>query len=140
MSDIDFSKYPSINFRLGEHLDGALSERGENKNTVAKRDLYRYYDLLACNLPVFTVQEALLLCAALNGVRCAPGTLYANIAASDEWASGKWDVDKPALIERLMRLSYIEAQSVIDAVERAWNTPEYSVNLEQRVLLVGLAK
>ena len=140
MPEIDFSKYPSINFRLGEHLDGALSERGENKNTIAKRDLERYYAALSAHTQMFTVQEALLLCAVLNGVKCTPGTLYGNIAASDEFASDQWDVDKPALLNRIEHLEYMESLATIDAVERAWNAPEYSVNLKQRVLLVGLAK
>lgn len=142
MTEVDFSKYPSVNFRLSEQFDRLLTERGENRNAVAKRDLSRYYETLARNLPTFSINESLFLCGALNGVKCSPDTLYGNIAASDEFASPeKWGVETAEpFITRIRNLSYIEALAVIDAVERVWNAPEYRINLKQRVLLVGLAR
>lgn len=141
MAETDFSKYPNANFRLGEHLDGALSLRGDNKNSVAKRDLERWYDSLEANMQTFAMDEALLLCAALNGVRCSAGTLYGNIASSEAIESDQFDVDKVALLERIRNLEYMQSWAVIDAVERAWNTPTYgNIDLKKRVLFVGLVR
>jgi hypothetical protein len=144
MPEIDFSKYPNVNFRLGEHLDNALSERGENKNTIAKRDLERFYDLLARNLPAFTLGEALLLCEALNGVRCSPDTLWGNVgAALEEVGLGeRFSVDRLSLLTRIRNLSDIESQSVIDAIERYWIGPYHKSGEESRAALyrVGLVK
>jgi len=142
VADVDFSKYPDVHFRPGEELNRSLSARGENKNTIAKRDLARYYDLLAVSLPTFTMSEALLLCDALNGVMCRPDTLWGNIAAAcqEQGIAEKWEVDAAALLARLREFSAVESQAVIDAVERAWNTAAYSVDLKGRVLLAGLVK
>jgi hypothetical protein len=142
MPDTDFSKYASVNFRLGDRLNTMLSTRGDNLNTVAKRDLERYYDTLQACLPTFAHNEALLLCDALNGIICNPDTLWANIAASDEFCSAeKWDVTPGPFLEKIKMLSYVETLAVIDAVERVWNVREYgNVDLKKRVLLVGLVK
>ena len=141
MPDIDYSKYPNVNFRAGEHLNTMLSDRDENINAVAKRDLERYYNVLQAHLPTFSMNEALFLCDALNGVRCSPDTLRVNLLASDEFVSAeKWDVDGTSFLERIKSLSYVESLAVIDAVERVWNAPEYSVDLKKRVVLVGLVK
>lgn len=140
MPDIDFSKYPNVNFRVSGGLANQLTQRGENINSIAKRDLGRYYEVLAAHLPTFSVQEALLLCDALNGVIARPGSLYINIAASEALASGKWNIDRSAFLARLDGLTYVECQAVIDAVERAWYGPGYNVDLRKRVLLVGLAR
>jgi hypothetical protein len=135
----DFSKYPSVMFRAGDLIED-LQARGDNLNDVAKRDLRRYYEAVQASTPVFPMQEALLLCACLNGVKCAPDTLVVNIASAEEFEHWQ-DVDGAALLARLRGLSHMEAQSVIDAVERAWNAETYgNINLKRRCLLVGLVK
>jgi hypothetical protein len=137
--------YPRVMFRSGEHLDAKLVERSDDtpaqKSATAKRDLTRWYDSLESNAQTFTMDEALLLCAALNGVRCSAGTLYGVIAISEAIESDQWDVDKDALLERIRNLEYTQSWAVIDAVERAWNAPTYgNIDLKKRVLLVGLAR
>mgnify|MGYP003622934507 CR=1 FL=1 len=142
---------PRTLFRSGKYLDSKLTERAiqgsedperedTSKDATAKRDLTRWYDSLEANVQTFTMDEALLLCHCLNGVKCSPDTLYANIATADEFSSEQFEVDKPALLKRLHDLEYMQAWFVIDAIERAWNAPEYRVDLKKRVLLVGLVK
>lgn len=132
MSEIDFSKYPSVSFRPGETLDKALSERvGESKNWVAKRDLQRYYDLLESSLPTFTEAESLRLCDVLNGVMCSPSTLYGNIAAALHGKRADASFDRAAFLARINSLSMLECQAVIDAVERFWAGPGYYKSPEE---------
>lgn len=145
MSEVDFSKYPSVSFRPGEVLDQALSERTDegNKNQVAKRDLGRYYALLKAALPAFTEDEGLLIVSALNGVLCSPGTLYGNIAAAiAEELHDQFDLDYEGFLVRLRSLSMLEAQAVIDAVERFWTGKLYKSSAESKAALyrVGLVK
>jgi hypothetical protein len=136
----DKSRYSKIQVHPGKELAEQLSRRGDI-NSVARRDLTRYYDLLTSALPTLSVEEALLLCDALNGVLLRePGTLWGNIATLEDGGFEKWGVDRAAFLSRLARFSLLEELAVIDAVERAWNAPENSVDLRKRVILVGLVK
>jgi hypothetical protein len=92
------------------------------------------------NLPAFSMDEALLLCDALKGVLCTGATLYGNVASACTYAplAEKWHVDQAALLQRINGLSLEQAQAVVDAVARVWDTPEYHVDLRERVVEVGL--
>ncbi len=150
MTDVDESKYPRIILRSGEYLNKKLSERSIQNddidkknismNQVGKRDLIRWYETLQEVLPAFSHEEARTLCACLNGVRCSASTLYGNIVCADELESNQWNIDRTDLLERIRVLSTIEAWAIIDAVERAWNAPTYSIDLNKRIMFVGLVK
>lgn len=112
---------------------------------TARRDLDRYYNTLVRSLPKFSVEEASLLLDALNGCISEPHSvqlLWANIAdAVQEGYDKKWEVDGPALVERLRKLSYAECMAVTDAVERFWYGPYRQEGpLEPRLREVGLVK
>ena len=137
----DYTKYPSVNVRTGRELFEQLSARGEDINAVAKRDLTRYYDVLQHNLPTFTMQEALTLCACLNGVWCSPDALYNNVACSMELEANQFEIDTDKLLEAIDNLNWTQCQAVIDAVECAWNSnSSYRVYLRKGILLAGLAR
>lgn len=145
-------KYPRINFRLGTHLAEALSSRQVNDSLdlTAKRDLERYYDMLQRSLPHFSMGEALLMCDVFNGTIHMPysvSLLWASVSDSIEGGQGEYwqehypSLDVPALVERLRKLTPFECMAVADAIERAWNSPEYRINnMEERVVAVGLVK
>jgi len=140
---------PRTQFRSGDYLDAKLEERAVplederrkkiSKDTIAKRDLTRWYDALEENRITFTLEEAILLCDCLNGVSCTAGTLYGNIYCAEELETSVFDGD--ALLDRIRTLETMQAWYVIDAVERAWNAPTYgNIDLKKRVMLVGLVK
>lgn len=121
------NEYPRAQFVVGE-LAPELSarQRGEEApGSVAKRDLARYYALLTRSLPAFSEAEASLLVDACNGWLIEPHTaqlLWAEVAdaISLDSLDRKWDVDGPALVERLRRLTPFEALAACDAIERFW--------------------
>jgi len=91
------------------------------------------------DIPEFTEAEALLLCTALNGVRCTPGTLHGNIAGA--MVHG-YDVDQAAFLARIDALTEVQSQAIIDAVELFWRGP-YSKSLIEfytSLYEVGLVK
>ncbi len=95
------------------------------------------------DIPEFTEQEALLLCDALNGVRCTPGTLHGNIAgALAHGAATRYSVDGAALLARIDALTEVQAQAVIDAVELFWRGPYSKSGAEvyRSLYEVGLVK
>jgi hypothetical protein len=121
---------PRIEFRSGDLLPKLEARvggpRATSENVAAKRDLKRYYDLLAEALPALRRPQALLICEALNG------TLFLETASPARQLSyelhdvppalyEKHKVDKKTLVNRVADLSPAEALAVIDAVERFWN-------------------
>ncbi len=95
------------------------------------------------DIPEFTEQEALLLCDALNGVRCTPGTLHGNIAgALAHGVAERYSVDAAPLLARIDALSEVQAQAVIDAVELFWRGPYRKSGAEvyRSLYEVGLVK
>lgn len=135
-----------VTFRAGE-IAPALSERLANYPVggIARRDLERYYALLVEELATVTLSEneALLICDALNGTLMLPQTmrlLWAEIDdsirldATDE----KWQVDGPALVEKLRRFTSGQTLAVVDAGERWWNRNEIDEDPRERLRIVGL--
>ena len=87
----------------------------------------------------------MLLCDVMNGTLHQPysvSLLWAEVsdALPDGYAE-KWNIDGPALVEKLRALSPFECMAVADAVERAWNSETYQVaNMEEKVRAVGLVR
>lgn len=147
------TKYPRVNFRLGAQLEQELSQRssrGESLDSIAKRDLDRYYDMLKRSLPAFSVGEAMLLCDVLNGTINQPYSvflLWASVSDGvDEGRAEYWkqyhpELDGAKLIAKLKGLTPFECMAVADAIERAWNSETYQVaNMEEKVRQVGLVR
>lgn len=118
----------TIGIYLRPETEKDLSARGENRSYVIARDLDRLYSLYrrAIREVPLTEREACLLVDALNGVlidaATAPFSLQANIEDSiiiDRLAE-KWDVDGPALIEKLRGLNAIQSMALVDGAERFW--------------------
>lgn len=125
----------------------------ESLGLVAKRDLRRYYDLIAAALPDLDLSpaEACLICDALVDVQIADDRwlrLWAEV--SDGVRAGdlgaKWGLSDAAverLVERLRLLPPSGRAAICDAVERFWivmrRAPKTPLNdaLEQVGLLPG---
>jgi hypothetical protein len=140
--------YPRVMFRVNKTLEPSLSERREGEQPleqVVRRDLERYYELLKKSLPTFSINEAQLICNALNGNIIRPESvhlLWAEVSDMlEEGMVDERDVNGPALVKRLRALTPFECMSVADAVERVWNSPTYHAdNFEERLRQSGLVK
>lgn len=138
-----------IEFRVGEDLMREISSRCQPQNfsagTTARRDLTRYYALLAGITPKFTKAEAALIMDALNGIMLDQYTfrlLWAEVADAIRMDNldRKWNVDGESLVERLRSLHPAEMMALLDAVERAWNMIGYGgqMSLDEALRAVGL--
>ena len=121
-----------ISFRVfPETLARAVDERtepGMPDNLVVRRDIERYYAVLADELRrmEWGEPEASLIVDALNGVLAdahSYGLLWAGIsdAIELEGLDRKWGVDGAALVARLRALTPGQAIAVTDAAERFWS-------------------
>jgi hypothetical protein len=124
MSNLD-EQYPRVNFRLGVQIGDEIavrSESGKTPDSIAKRDLDRYYILLSRSLPTFLESEALFICHALNDSRGNPRMIHRIWVDVCEVLddSDQVDFNKIALVERLKALTPFECMAVFDAVERYW--------------------
>lgn len=106
--------------------------RGDNKSAVVSRDLDRLYSLYKRALLQvgLTVDEACFIADMLNGVVTTADTarlLWAGAQDAIELdkLDEKWNVDGPALVEKLRNLNEIQAMAVIDAAERFWQKREH---------------
>jgi len=131
------SPYPSTLERIKER--GGVSP-------VIERDINRLYDMYSRALrqiPLL-VEEACLITDCLNS------TIYDANSAPMMWASvrdgiemdgldTKWNVDGPALVDKLKGLTEIQSMAIIDAAERFWNNPERD-NMEEIVAKVFMIK
>ena len=128
-------EYPKLQFRPDDALLAAVAARsdgGTGANATARRDLERYYAILALDLRAvaLTEGEAMLLADATNGTLFdAPSArlLWAEIAdALPDGLAAKWQVDGPALVAKLRALSARQSLAVVDALERAWRHPDHA--------------
>lgn len=117
---------PQITFRLTEALSDYVEARtlGKSLTSVAKRDLERYYALIAEVTPKFEPREAALLYDALCTFHDDVSTIryvWANVVEKIEslQLDEKWQVDAGNLVKRLRSLSMCERFALVDAVERA---------------------
>lgn len=120
------ARMPVKAFRVPQELEKEIAARGEFSDVV-RRDLDRLYTLYRRALArvELTENEAWLVADAMNG------TLMDATTAPFLWASvedtiqlnkldKKWNVDGAKLVEKLRRLSDIEALAIVDAAERFW--------------------
>lgn len=108
-----------------------LAGRGDNRSGILNRDLERLYALYRRALATvpLTQEEACLLVDALNGAQFTADTarlLYAEVedACNLDHLDQKWQVDGPALVQKLRQLTDIQALAFIDAAERFWTAPD----------------
>lgn len=150
--------YPRVQFRMAPALAGAIAARGPDANTIARRDLDRYYTLLnrALASVQFRLAEALLLADVTNGTLWQPESiplLWAEVADAidGDGAAEKWQLagedatsaehfDAGArLIAKLRALTPAQTWAVVDALERAWEMTA-PPDMRERLELVGLAE
>ena len=119
-----------LNFRAGT-LEPALRERanveGATLSATAKRDLGRYYAVMASELTLATFTEA-----EWNLIReVCSGTAWDESSYNYLWAeiedgcrldnlAEKWEVDGASLVKRVRALGAAGAMAIIDATERWW--------------------
>lgn len=139
-----------ISFRSAG-LETQILERGEQAGVTARRDVERYYVLLATALRQvkLTSAEAKLICDALNGTlnnfQINPQqSLAFSIADAIEYdhLDQKWGVDTAALKQKLESLNILQAAAVLDAVERFWFEPGgyHLPDIDQKLRIVGLVR
>lgn len=138
-----------IQFRPGE-IAPLLAIRGEREGSgvIARRDLGRYYALLARELgkgmTLFTHNEACLIADVCGSVTWEPAAIplmWAEIqdAIVNNGLAVRWDVNGALLVQKLQRLSTIQKYALIDAVERFWLLDE-SDDTERQLRTVGLIR
>lgn len=140
-----------VQFRAGRLL-AALEARtnGASVGSVAKRDLERYYQLLAGELAELSRDpakaldeaEASLIIDACNGWLVEPHTytlLWAQVAdaISLDGLDRKWDVNADRLIAKLRSYTPGQTLAVIDAADRYWTLDGEHV---ERLRAVGLVR
>ena len=105
-------------------------EQSYDRSAVIAKSLDRYfYALSAARRGLrerFSAGEQALLLDVANGALfaspCAINFIEHEVAAAlADGLAEKWQVDGPALIEKLTALSYAEKLALIDAAERWWN-------------------
>lgn len=111
---------------LQPYIVEELNKRGQ-RSPVINRDLERLYQLYARALRrvKLTVEEACLICDALNGTLhdVSSGTRFwfgIQDAIELDGLDEKWNVDGKALIEKLATLDDLAAMAIVDAAERFW--------------------
>lgn len=105
--------------------------RGENVSKAVNDGLARYYYLLKrarVELRAkLSAREVALICDACNGTlwqAYSLSLLPAEIEDSlEDGLAAKWEVDGPALVEKLRGLDLLELAALVDAVERFWGGP-----------------
>lgn len=145
-----------LRFRISTDLEGELRRRDQevdregqwarkdSAGAIARRDLARYYHLIARELQALnlTEGEASLICDANNGLGALTlgleedrmggwirSMLLANVndaVALNAWDK-KWGLTEEqaaALLERMRRWTPGQVLAVADAVERFWAHPE----------------
>ena len=131
----------TVSIYLRPALETELEARGDNRNHVIHRDLERLYTLYsrAIREVQLTADEACLIVDTLNGTLMDANTarlLWANVedACNLDHLDKKWEVDGPALVEKLQGLNDIQAMALVDAAERFWNSPDIgNVDIQERV-------
>ncbi len=101
----------------GRGRDGAVS-------AVVNRSLGRYAEICRRELPTLSQDEWGLVCEALMGTIHEPAGMCSMVwhgvadAVRLDGLDAKWQVDGPALIRRLKRLSFAAEVALIDRAEQ----------------------
>jgi hypothetical protein len=121
--------HPFVQFRVAGEVGDHLRRRASGRplGGIARRDLERYYALLAQSLRriALSQDEASLIAVACNGVLWTPQTVDLIWAEVDEAIRAdrldqQWGVDGPALVDLLRALGPAERLALVDAVEHLW--------------------
>jgi hypothetical protein len=140
---------PQVQFRAMPELLRQLETRvgtsyADSTADVARRDLERYYALLARVRPIFSMNEAMMMADAANGTlwdEFSAQLLWAEISdAAEEGLAEKWGVEAHILVGRLKMATPLERMAIVDALERAWSHREgWQLNdMRERLVEVGL--
>lgn len=112
---------------LDPRLAPKIARRGANRSGVINRDLERYYTLLdrALASTTLTEAEAWLLVDVLNGTIMDATTAHMLWAEVEDGIrldrlADKWELDGPALVEKLRGLTELQSMVLVDAAERFW--------------------
>lgn len=141
--------YPQVKFRTGKDLEAELASRSDETtdsaySRIAKRDLERYYAMMALDLPTFSKPEARLLVSVLNGSRIHAETVHRIYLDVDEMLEEHpiEGINRGAFVARLRNLSRGECMAIADAVERFWNGAYHKSETDtwKRLEAVGLIK
>jgi hypothetical protein len=129
---------------LEPHLTARVGPDAPTSGLI-RRDLERYYAVLADSLREvnLTQAEASLVVDAMNGTLMEPHSyrlLWASVseAIHDEGLDEKWDVDGPALVEKLRALSPGATLALVDACERYWQRVSRGETAAETSLVSGL--
>lgn len=131
-----------------EQLLDARARDGERPGQIAKRDLGRYYALLADALPGVTAELSMVQLRLLYslhegatwGLRDAD-RIWAEVLAADAKLFEEFQVDQEQLVRTLRTFTVIERLALVDALERMWLAPP-EVQAQGRIAVlrsVGLA-
>lgn len=117
----------TVSFYIRETIAEELRTRGDNRSAVINRDIERLYTLYKKALKEVPLSdnEACLIVDALNGSLMdaySARMLWASIedAINLDGLATKWEVDGSTLVEKLKKLTDIQALALVDAVERFW--------------------
>ena len=131
------NKPKAVSFWMRPELEKEIEERGDNRTLVIHRDLERLYTLyrLALREVKLTLPEAWFLVDMLNGSLVdaySAGTLWASAedACALDGLDKKWKIDGKVFVEKLKRLSDIQALALVDAAERFWQANTGSMGEE----------
>jgi hypothetical protein len=108
-----------IAFRAGDilpRLEERVIPQVTSEHTVARRDLARYYKLMALTPPPVTESEVGLIAEAV--VSDDPGYLWADVADATKDTQKRFDVDATALSLKVRAMSAAEVISLLDLAER----------------------
>lgn len=138
----------AIVFRDVEMERTQLQPRATEDNSaglVAKRDLGRYYDVLARELKLaaatLTRGEKLALCDLSNGTlwdSTSIGFLWAEVADTSPAQLAQWKINQAALVEKLRALTPTQTLALVDALERWWLLDNVTDH-DESLAAVGLA-
>lgn len=120
----------TVGIYLQTNTEKEILKRGDNRSHIINRDLERLYAMYRRSIREvqLTEKETCLIVDALND-RLFNGDsavmLHANIenACRLDGLGEKWEVDGPALVEKLRSLSTFHCLALIDAAECWWNLP-----------------
>lgn len=123
----------TVGLYLRSETEQEILARGGNRSNIINRDLERLYTLYrrALREVCLSLNEACLIADALNGTIMDAATapmLWGSIedAIKLDGLAKKWDVDGPALVEKLRSLSAFHCMALVDAAERCWQVPDTS--------------
>lgn len=132
-----------FNITIPDALSGRLKATGNVSEAL--RTAYERYqallararaDLRACLTP----EEAALLADICNGTLFEPyevalQMLAAEAEDAEDGYYSKWGVTSHVLLEKLHRLTPLEAAALIDAIERFWKAASSGIPVDARLLL-----